>query len=125
MNPQDERFDALMRERWQQAAAGLPGPLRLQLSPAIAARKHAATTTARRPRWWTGAVVAGTALAFWLGLGSHPAFSPQAPDETRIAIDPTDPITLPAAEDDEALLSRPPDFYAWLDSDEVRTLAME
>ena len=124
MNPQDERFDALMRERWQQAAAGLPGPLRLQLSPAIAARRQAATAPSRRPRWWAGAALAGTALAFWLALGSHPAFSPQAPDETRIAA-AVDPATLPAAEDDDALLSRPPDFYAWLGSDEVRTLAME
>ena len=124
MKLQDERFDALMRERWHQAAAGVPGPVRLRLSPAIAARKRAAETSGRRPRWWAGAALAGTALAFWFGFGSHPALSPEAPD-ARIAT-ASEPTALPPGEDDDsALLSRPPDFYAWLGSDEVRTLAME
>ncbi len=118
----DTRFDALMRERYREATAHLPGPLRLQLIPTIAAQRRAASAPARR-MWPAATAFASLALA--IGLWWSPAI--EAPSDARRAQPALATVSGPTGEAADAtdLLVRNPDFYAWLGSDEARSLAME
>lgn len=128
MNTRDnDHFDAALRQTWRDAADHLPGPLQLQLSPAMAAQhKNAAP---RRHAWWLPAAgaFASTALAvgLWWSAGFNPTTAPPiSPLSTQVAADAT---SITVDEDDTAsdLLTRNPDFYAWLGTEEARSLAME
>lgn len=126
MNEQDPIFDEAMRATWRDAGAHLPGQLQLQLTPAMAAQRRAAP--AKRRAWWP---VAGTfaSLAVVAGLWAwSPLFhAPDAGTGTSAAQVAAEAAATPAANDTDSagLLSRNPDFYAWLGSEEARTLAME
>lgn len=118
MNMQDPQFDAALRAHWQTAARHLPGPLKMQLSPALAAQKKRPASA----RWLPlGASFASLALLALLLL--RPALAPEpAPPATLAA--PTEAGVLVEDEDD-SLLGRNPDFYLWLGSDEAQTLALQ
>lgn len=126
MNTRDnDRFDADLRQTWRDAAGHLPGPLQLQLSPAMAAQRKRAAS--RRSQWgWPAAgAFASMALAIglWWSSGFDAPISPAAAPGTQLATDAA-AITF---DDDTAseLLTRNPDFYAWLGTEEARSLAME
>lgn len=127
MNTQHpDPLDAALRQTWRDAAAHLPGPLQLQLSPAIAAQRKAAQ--GQRKHWWLPATGAFASMALALGLWWSPGFPPATPE----AAAPTAQVAADAAaiavNDDDAateLLTRNPDFYAWLGTEEARNLAME
>ena len=122
----DDRFDDRLRQTWHEAADRLPGSLRLQLDPAIAAQRRA--TPAKRAGWWLPAAGAFASFALAVALWWSPAF--RQGDATRTT--PTAQVAIDAAavavNDDDAateLLTRNPDFYAWLGTEEARRLAME
>ncbi len=127
MNTQHpDRFDAALRQTWRDAADHLPGPLQLQLTPAIAAQRRAAQ--APRSRWWLPAAGAFASLALAVGLWWSPGFGPTAPDTgTPVAQAAADAANIAVNDNDTAteLLTRNPDFYAWLGTEEARSLAME
>ena len=125
MHDPDHRFDAAMRDTWHDAAAHLPGALRLKLAPAIAAQRRTTTRPARA--WWLPAAGAFASVALAMGLWLSPAGRlavPAAGDRAAQAAG-TAVASTAQAEDVGDLLTRNPDFYAWLGSDEVRSLAME
>ena len=122
----DDRFDAALRQTWREAADRLPGPLRLQLDPAIAAQRRA--KPAKRAGWWLPAAGAFASFALAVALWWSPAFrqsgaTPAVPgmqaviDAAAVAVSDDDAVT--------ELLTRNPDFYAWLGTEEGRRLAME
>lgn len=112
----DQQFDQQLRQQWQAAAAHLPGHIRLQLSPAIATQRRQSTSA----RWlpW-GAALASLALFAVLLTPLRQPTDP-SPAQTLTA----QPLSTDTdINSDDGLLSITPDFYAWLDSDEIRTLA--
>ena len=127
MNTQHpDRFDAALRQTWRDAADHLPGPLQLQLTPAIAAQRRAAQ--APRSRWWLPAAGAFASLALAVGLWWSPGFRPgETAPVMPSAEAPVDAAAVAVNDDDAAteLLTRNPDFYAWLGTEEGRSLAME
>lgn len=128
MNTQHpDHFDATLRATWRDAADHLPGPLRLQLSPNIAmqrTRKKSAQT-----RWWLPAAGAFASMALAVGLWWSPSLRQHAPTTplATTAEVAADTAAVAVNDDDAAseLLTRNPDFYAWLGTDEARSLAME
>ncbi|PJK11346.1 hypothetical protein CO614_03650 [Lysobacteraceae bacterium NML120232] len=123
MNRQAEQFDEKMRQQWQTAAAHLPGSLRLQLSPAIAAqRKPHPPACSHWRAFGIGTAFASIAMlaVLFLPLWQNSPSSP-SPALQTVATQPV-PQT-GDIDSDDGLLSVTPDFYAWLDSDEIRTLA--
>ncbi|MDO4709665.1 MAG: hypothetical protein Q4B94_07680 [Pseudomonadota bacterium] len=112
----DRQFDQQLRQQWQNAAAHLPGHVRLQLSPAIAAQSRA--NTPARNRWlpWAASLASLAVLAVLLMPLWHTPQHPPTQTAQQLGADE-------AIDSDDGLLSVNPDFYAWLDSDEVRTLA--
>ena len=119
----DDHFDTAMREHYRQAAARVPGPLRLQLTPAIAAQRSRPASSNGRRLWPAATAFASLALA--IGLWWSPAMqkTPAGPPVGLPAV--ADTAAIDDANDDTELLARNPDFYAWLGSDEARSLAME
>ena len=112
----DPQFDQQLRQQWQSAAAHLPGHIRLQLSPAIAIQRRQ-STPARWLSW--GTALASLALLVVL---LTPLGQPTNPNPAQTSA--TQPLSTDAdINSDDGLLSITPDFYAWLDSDEIRTLA--
>ena len=126
MNTRDpDHFDAALRRTWHDAARHLPGPLQLQLSPALAAQRRRAPAARR---WWLPAAGAFASLALAAGLWWSPAFGPADPAAgASIAQVAADAASVAVNDDDAAteLLTRNPDFYAWLGTEEARSLAME
>ena len=127
MNTQHpDHFDDALRQTWRDAADHLPGPLRLQLTPAIAAQHRA--VQAPRHRWWLPAAGAFASLALAVGLWWSPGFrAGEAAPVMPSAEAPVDAAAVAVNDDDAAteLLTRNPDFYAWLGTEEGRSLAME
>ena len=127
MNTHDHDFDTQLRAHWQAAGRHLAGRTRLQLSPTLAAEQARARQGQHTQRRFFagGAVFASLALAAMLVLS--PALrQPADADAARIAGIAADAAATTADTDgDNGLLTSSPDFYAWLGSDDVRTLAME
>lgn len=120
---QDDAFDARARACYLQAAAAVPPQVRFKLRP----QPTPARAPAPRPRsWMLGTAFAGTTAAAVLALGigllrPDMAAPGQASDPVLAAAD----AALSVQAQDESLLATNPDFFAWLGSDEIRTLAME
>lgn len=128
MNTQHpDRFDAALRATWHDAADHLPGPLRLQLSPTMAAQRQQPSTSGKR--WWLPAAGAFASMALAIGLWWSPRLRQDAAPTplTASAQVAADAAAVAVNDDDAAseLLTRNPDFYAWLGTDEARSLAME
>lgn len=124
--PSDNHFDAALRQTWRDAAAHVPGPLQLQLSPAIAAQHKASQS--QRKHWWLPAAGAFASMALAFGLWWSPSFNTTSPETSApIAQIAADAAAISVNDDDAAteLLTRNPDFYAWLGTEEARNLAME
>ena len=119
----EDRFDAAMRARYRAAADALPGPVRRQLMPALAAQSRA--HGGHPLRWRVPAFAALASLTLALGLWWSMALAPghDAATGGQAVAEAASPLTADNAGGD--VLSRDPDFYAWLASDEARTLAME
>ncbi|PJK11879.1 hypothetical protein CO610_00830 [Lysobacteraceae bacterium NML95-0200] len=112
----DQQFDQQLRQQWQAAAAHLPGPVRLQLSPAIAAQRRQPARSRLLP--WSAAFASLALLTVLLApVWKSPEPVPPATLATQAPPQDTD------LDSDDDLLSVTPDFYAWLDSEEIRTLA--
>lgn len=112
----DLQFDEKLRQQWQNAAAHLPGSVRLQLSPAIAAQRRQPARSRLLP--WSAAFASLALLAVLLApVWQNPEPAPPATPVSQAATQDAD------LDSDDDLLSVTPDFYAWLDSEEVRSLA--
>lgn len=127
MNTQHpDHFDAALRAIWRDAADHLPGPLQLQLTPGMAAQRKGKPS--HRKPWWLPAAGAFATMAMAVGLWWSSGFNPagQATD-TPAAQVAVDAASVAVNDDDAAteLLTRNPDFYAWLGTEEARSLAME
>lgn len=116
----DAAFDAAMRERYIAAGEHVSTQVRWRARPGVP--RPASAGSARQRGWHPGGVFAGVAAAVFavaLGIG---LYSPQvqSPGTAALAsqqggIDNSNPIEP---------LDQDPDFYAWLDSDDVSSLAM-
>ncbi|MDO5610274.1 MAG: hypothetical protein Q4G62_05790 [Pseudomonadota bacterium] len=127
MNTRDHDFDTQLRAHWQAAGRHLAGRTRLQLSPILAAEQARARQGRHTQRRWFagGAAFASLALAAMLVLSPTLRQHDDA-DAARIAEIAADAAaTTTNTDSDNGLLTRSPDFYAWLGSDDVRILAME
>ncbi len=122
--PFHDAFDARLRDTWRDAAAHLPGPLQLRLTPALAAQRR----DRAHARGWLPALGACAGLALAIGLAWLPLQRKDdalgARSAVRIAADAA-AARSDGEEDAAGLLARSPDFYAWLGSDEARSLALE
>ena len=121
-----DNLDAALRQTWRDAADHLPGPLRLQLTPAMAAQRKPAQP--HRKNWWLPAAGAFASLALAVGLWWSPDFRAAAPvSGAPVAQAAADAANITVNDEDTAteLLTRNPDFYAWLGTEEARSLAME
>ena len=76
--PSDNHFDAALRQTWRDAAAHVPGPLQLQLSPAIAAQHKASQS--QRKHWCLPAAGAFASMALAFGLWWSPSFNTTSPE---------------------------------------------
>ena len=127
MNTQHpDQFDAALRQTWRDAADHLPGPLRMQLTPAMAAQRQRAQP--QRKNWWLPAAGAFASMALAVGLLWSTGFNTINPEvSTPSAQAAVDAASVAVNDDDAAteLLTRNPDFYAWLGTEEARNLAME
>ncbi len=121
MHPDPDHFDRTLRAHYLQAADHLPGPLRLQLTPAMAAQRRGFRSPAR---WQWPAATAFASLALVLGLWWSP-LQREADDSAATAVAAASAETPVDNDDGTELLVRNPDFYAWLGSEEARTLALE
>lgn len=124
MNTDHHDFDNQLRTYWQAASGDISGRTRLQLSPILAIEQARARQSQGKHRrlFAGGAIFASLALAAILVIPS--ALRQHADvDAARIAAE-TAAITTDNDEDN-GLLARSPDFYAWLASDDVHALAME
>ena len=125
-----QAFDRRARETHHAALQGLSprvrAQLRLRTRQAMAgiAPVHAATATARPPRWgWIAAPALALALAFALPWpGSHDTTNPAS---TPIAAVPaaTPPATTAPVVQVAAPLEQDPDFYLWLATADAIALA--
>lgn len=112
----DAAFDARARATYLRAADAVPSQLRFKLRPLPAAKVQP-----RRQAWPWAAALAGSAAVLVVALtlgpdrGPMPATAPTAIVASGSTADPQD----------DGMLSAPPDFFAWLGSDEVRSLSME
>lgn len=127
MNTQPpDQFDAALRHTWRDAAAHLPGPLQMQLTPGMAAQRKRAQPQLKN--WWLPAAGAFASLALAVGLWWSPSFNSISPaSDAPSAQAAVDAASVAVNDDDAAteLLTRNPDFYAWLGTEEARNLAME
>lgn len=111
-----DAFDARARACYQQASAAVPPQVRFKLRP-----QPVSPVRAKAPArgWWLGGGLATAALALALGLTQ---MQPNAPEPATASL----ASTVQAAGDDNlTLLGGNPDFFAWLGSDDVHTMAME
>ena len=127
MNTQHpDRFDAALRQTWRDAADHLPGPLQMQLTPGMAAQRKGAQQ--HHKQWWLPAACAFASLVLAVGLWWSPGFGPaKSGSAAPVAQAAADAANITVSDDDTAteLLTRNPDFYAWLGTEEARNLAME